>query len=75
MGTATLEATKANTVERWYTIPMVMEITGFKRTFLYAEMESGRLRSVKAGGGRRVPESALAAWQASFDGSGEVVGS
>lgn len=59
-------------VEKWYTVPMVMEITGFKKTYIYAEMETGRLRSVKAGGGRRIPESALAAWQASFDGSGEV---
>ena len=72
METATAKESKANTVQQWYTVPMVMEITGFKKTFIYAEMEAGRLRSVKAGGGRRIPESALAEWQASFDGSGEV---
>jgi excisionase family DNA binding protein len=49
-----------------------MALTGFKRTFIYAQMEAGNLRSVKAGGGRRIPESALAEWQAKFDGSGEV---
>lgn len=69
MATVTTEAPH---VEKWYTVTQAMEITGFKRTKLYAEMESGRLRSVKVGGGRRIPESALAAWQASFNGDGEV---
>lgn len=69
MSTAT---TGANTVKQWYTIPMIMAITGFKRTFLYAEMERGALKSLKVGGSRRVTESALAEWQQSFDGSGEV---
>ena len=74
---ATLEAPKAvekpKTVEKWYRVTEAMAVTGFGRTFLYSEMEAGRLRSVKAGGGRRIPESALAEWQAKFDGSGEVV--
>lgn len=67
MSTAT--AGTGNRVEQWFTVPMVMEKTGFKKSFIYAEMESGRLRSVKAGGGRRIPESALADWQQSFNGA------
>ena len=65
---------KPKAVEKWFTVYEAMGMTGFKRTFLYGEMEAGRLRSVKAGGGRRIPESALAEWQARFDGSGEVAG-
>jgi excisionase family DNA binding protein len=59
-------------VEKWFTVADAMEITGFKRTYIYQEREAGRLRSIKAGGGRRIPESALAEWQARFNGSGEV---
>ncbi len=66
----TLEAPR--NVEKWYRVFEAMALTGFGRTFLYSQMESGALRSVKAGGGRRIPESALAEWQAKFDGSGEV---
>lgn len=58
--------------EKWFTLEETMNLTGFKRTFIYGEMESGRLRSVKAGGGRRIPASALAEWQARFNGSGEI---
>lgn len=79
MATATLEPEKKPekkpekpTVENWYSPAQVMRITSFGRTFIYGEMEAGRLRSVKARGGRRIPESALAEWQASFDGAGEV---
>lgn len=68
---APLKESKA-VVERWYSPAQVMAITSFGRTFIYSEMEAGRLRSVKARGGRRIPESALAEWQASFDGSGNV---
>ena len=68
---ATLEAPR--NVEKWYRVSETMALTGFGRTFLYSQMEAGALRSVKAGGGRRIPESALAEWQAKFDGSGEVV--
>ena len=62
----------AATVERWYRVDDVMQLTGFGRTFLYAEMEKGRLRSVKVGGGRRIPESSLIEWQARFNGNGEI---
>ena len=77
MTKATMELPKAvekpRTVEKWYTVYEAMLLTGFKRTFLYGQMESGALRSVKAGGGRRIPESALAEWQGKFNGNGEVV--
>ena len=72
MTTATPDAPKTASVEKWYTVTEAMAVTGFKRTYIYGQMESGALRSVKAGGGRRIPESALAAWQAKFNGSGEV---
>jgi len=60
------------TVEKWYRVSEAMDVTGFGRSFLYKMMELGRLRSVKAGGGRRIPESALIEFQQSFDGTGEV---
>ena len=66
---ATLEAPKA---EQWYTVTGVMALTSFGRSFLYAEMQAGRLPSKKVGGSRRISESNLAAWQSRFDGSGEV---
>lgn len=59
-------------VEKWYRISELMTTTGLKRTFLYHEMDTGRLRSKKVGGARVIPESALAEWQAQFDGNGEV---
>ena len=60
------------TVEKWYRVTEVMELTGFGRSFIYGQMEAGTLRSVKAGAGRRIPESALIEFQQRFDGSGEV---
>ena len=60
------------TVEKWYRVSEVMALTGFGRSFLYDQMAIGRLRSVKAGAGRRIPESALIAFQQSCDGSGEI---
>lgn len=65
-------ATAPKQVEQWHTVKQVMAITAFGRTFLHGEMESGRLKSKKVGGARRISASALAEWQASFDGSGEV---
>jgi excisionase family DNA binding protein len=67
---ATAEAPRP-AVEQWYTIPEVSGITKFGRTALYQEIGAGRLKSKKVGGARRVSESQLAEWQASFDGSGE----
>ncbi len=40
----------------------VCEWTGLGRTRLYEEMNSGRLRSVKIGRRRLIPEQALADW-------------
>jgi excisionase family DNA binding protein len=70
-----LATESVKTVERWYTVAQVCELTGFHKSFIYAQLTSGKLRSKKVGkDGRRVPESALAEWQASFDGSGEIAG-
>lgn len=68
-----METTSENrsNVERWYRVEEVMEITGFGRSFIYDQIAAGNLRSVKVGGGRRIPESALADFQARFDGNGE----
>ena len=61
-------------VEKWFTVAMICELTGFQKSFIYAQMNAGKLRSKKVGDGRRVAECDLAAWQASFDGSGEIAG-
>lgn len=59
--------------EKWLKVhPDVTGITRLSRTTLYAEMSAGRLKSVKCGGSRRIKESDLVAWQAGFDGSGEL---
>ncbi|MES2788792.1 MAG: helix-turn-helix domain-containing protein [Planctomycetota bacterium] len=59
-------------VEKWYRVTEAMEITGFSRSFIYSQMDQGKLRSIKAGGGRRIPDSALAEFQRRFDGNGEI---
>jgi len=63
---------KPKTVEKWYRVHEVMGLTGFGRSFLYEQMGAGNLRSVKCGGARRIPESALVEFQARYNGSGEV---
>lgn len=60
------------TVEKWYRVKEAMQLTGFGRSFLYERMAAGELKSRKVHGARRIPESALAEFQARFDGSGEV---
>ena len=62
----------APTVEKWYRVKEAMQLTGFGRSFLYERMAAGQTRSKKVHGARRIPESALAAFQARFNGSGEV---
>ena len=59
-------------VEKWYRVKEASEVTGFGRSFLYERMATGELKSRKVHGARRIPESALAEFQARFDGSGEV---
>jgi hypothetical protein len=70
MSTATMD--KPTTVERWYTVTEVMGMTGFGRTFLYGQMVTGRLRSKKVSGSRRIPESAVVEWQSKFDSHGDI---
>ncbi len=60
------------TVEKWYRVTEAMEITGFGRTFIYSQMDQGKLKSKKVGGARRIPESALAEFQQRFNGAGEI---
>ena len=46
--------------------------TSLSRTTLYDAMNRGLLKSKKVGGRRVIPESSLAEFMASFDGTGEV---
>jgi len=48
------------------TVPEAMEWTRLGRTKLYEELRSGRLRSVKVGRRRLIPDQALQAWQESL---------
>lgn len=59
--------------ERWLKVhPEATSRTGLSRTTLYGFMDVGRLRSIKVGGARRIPESALNEFMASFNGNGDV---
>lgn len=52
----------ASNVERLLSIPEACRVTNLGRSLLYAEMDSGRLSSVKAGRRRLIPTSSIAAW-------------
>ena len=58
-------------IDQWVSIPKVCEITSQGLTFI-REISSGRLPSIKCGRSRRVTVSALQAWMARFNGSGEI---
>lgn len=72
MSTATAASKVEQKVEQWHTPAKVCEITSFGKSFIYQKMASGELKSKKVGAGRRISDSQLADWQASFDGAGEV---
>ena len=59
-------------VDRWLRVTDAMRITSLGRSSIYQQMELGNLRSVKCGGARRIPESALREFMAKYDGSGEI---
>jgi excisionase family DNA binding protein len=42
-----------------YKVPEAMEILGYSRSRIYKLIRSGRLLSVKEGGTRRIPASAI----------------
>jgi len=44
------------------TVSEAMRVTGIGKTTLYAEMKSGRLRSIRVGRCRRIPIAELRAW-------------
>ena len=50
------------TTDRLLSIDEAMEQLGVRRTRLYAELTSGRLRSVHVGGRRLVPASEIGAY-------------
>ncbi len=58
--------TTTQTSERWLRISAVMQATSLSRSTIYSLMESGRLKSIKVGGARRIAASALAEFMASF---------
>ncbi|KEF98362.1 hypothetical protein K883_01365 [Mycobacterium sp. TKK-01-0059] len=47
------------TIDRLYTPDQAARLLGCGRTKVYGFMRSGALRSVKLGGSRRIPRSAL----------------
>jgi len=53
-------AADAGVPDRLHSIPEAAEMLGIGRTSLYAELQAGRLRSVKVGRRRLVPSSAVA---------------
>ena len=52
--------------ERWLRISAVMQATSLSRSTIYSLMESGKLKSIKVGGARRIAASALAEFMESF---------
>lgn len=58
--------------DRWLKVTDVMSRTSLSRSTIYGLMDSGRLKSVKVLGARRIAESALAEFMASFDGAGDI---
>jgi excisionase family DNA binding protein len=59
-------------VERLFKLSEAEQILGLGRTTLYAEIASGRLKSKKIRGARRITESALIEFQWLFDSGGEI---
>lgn len=59
--------TTMQTGERWLRIGAVMQATSLSRSTIYSQMESGKLKSIKVGGARRIAASALAEFMASFE--------
>lgn len=58
---------------RWLKVSDVAKITNMGRTKIYELMDAGSLKSLKVGGSRRITESALAEFMASYDGNGHIV--
>lgn len=69
---AELPVATTNNLDSWLTVPDVVKVTNLARTTVYEEINSGRLRSVKVRGSRRIPASALAEFMSRFDGNGEI---
>lgn len=55
---------------RLYTIPQVVEQTGFSRSTVYEQIASGRLRAVKLGRSVRVTTDELDRWIAELSEAG-----
>lgn len=64
--------TATPTGEQLWTVPDVARRLKFSRTRIYEFINSGRLKSKKIGGARRITETSLLEFIASFDGAGEV---
>ena len=58
--------TTNHTSERWLRISVAMQATSLSRSTIYSLMDSGKLKSIKVGGARRIAASALAEFMASF---------
>lgn len=62
MSTSERDGQGETQLERLLKIPEVAERLQLSRTTIYELLLSGRLRSVKIGRARRIPEAALDAW-------------
>ena len=51
---------QADAPDRLYSVEAAAELLAVGRTFLYGEIQAGRIRSLKAGRRRLVPSSAVA---------------
>lgn len=55
--------TQDPTLERWYTVPELSELTGFKKSTLYTAIRAGRLVAKAPNGGKRWKRVSETEWQ------------
>jgi excisionase family DNA binding protein len=55
-----------------YRIPEAMRLLSLSRSFLYKQISSGRLRSVKEGNARLIPADAITAYVALLEAEAEA---
>ena len=55
-----------------YRIPEAMRLLSLSRSFIYKQIQSGRLRSVKEGNARLIPADAITAYVALLEAEAEA---
>lgn len=66
------EETQPLTVRVLYRVDEATDLLALSRRYLYEEIRSGRLRTVKVGRARRIPASAIAEYVALLEREAEV---